>query len=810
MAVGLFFGISRINYLLFHSISESVSFTIAFGIFVVTWHTRKVTANNFYLIIGVGYLFIGVLDFFHLLSFKGMGVFSPDNGNSATQFWIAARTLETLTLLTSTFFIKRAVKMSLVFPFYVTYFLIVFLSIHVFKTFPVCLDENGLTFFKVAMEYILALLLGLCLIRFFIYRSAFHKQVLGLLQLSVASLILTGMSFTLYRDPFGFFNMLGHIFELISFALVYRSLIAIRLEQPYNVLFKELKKSQQELIESRNELENRVHQRTAELEDVNRALKSQIEERLMQEQRLLQSEERFRVALKNSRIAVTHSDRELRYTWIHSDDPDFGGNNWIGKTDLELGDQDLFKVLWEVKSNVMSGKAGINREVMIRKGGQSNHFEITAEPLRDAEGMISGVTTAVLDITERKRTEERLRVRHNTLEAVYAIATTFSASSESLFDQIVLSIARILECSFSSIGRIRGDRIQTVSTYAKGDFFHHGDFPLNCSPCGLVHLRKESVQCCGELKKSFPDNECILGKKGFSSYLGVPVLNNQGDILGVICVLDDQQKKFSSEEVHAVEIFAGYVAKEFEREQIQEELLHSREMQLLGRLTSGVAHEVRNPLNALIAVTEALFQDLENKDDFLVYKEHIRTQVDRLSRLMQDLLEMGRPFDESRRMRVNLSELILSTVQLWNSSAPRNHSVLTDFSPGAETAAVNGDFSKLQQVLINLLDNASQHSPEGSRITVRLDFTSGTVVIGVTDQGCGIDKEVMGRMFEPFFTTRKKGTGLGLCIVKQIVELHGGTIVAQNNLADSGAIMKICLPCEMVEENIQKTAEVAI
>lgn len=774
--------VSSFNFLLFHSLVESASVVIAFGIFIVTWHTRKVTSNHFYLILGIGYLFVGILDFFHLLAYKGMGIFPHFSANEPTQLWIAARFLETLTLLLSTFFIKkRPFRPEYILGAYSLVFVIVFTSITYFRMFPDCYTSDGLTAFKISTEYVLSVLLLLSIYRVYQLRTYFQRSILKILCISLFISALSELSFTLYADPYGLMNVVGHVLKILSFALVYRAIIAIRLEAPYSSLFKEFRKSQKELLDSRRMLESRVQQRTVQLEATNEELVKQVRERVEQGRALRESEERFRVALKNSRIVMAHCDKNLRYTWIHSDYPDFGNDSFIGKNDLELGDQDIYKDLWEIKAEVMKKGAGIVREVCLRGNRTYTHFEVTAEPLVDTEGKIEGVTIALLDITERKKVDERLRIRHNTLEAVYAIATTFSSSGNTLYDQIVLSIASVLKTQFVAVGRICGDRVESVSLYYDGEFQHGNSYKLECSPCQEVYKTRDTVQFKGDLEKIDSGFTCFL-QSGSKSYLGVPVMNSEGEVLGFICVLDKEEKTFTSEEVHAVEIFAAYVAQEFDRDRIQKESLHSREMQLLGHLTSGVAHEVRNPLNALMAVTEALFQDLGENDDFLIYKEHISSQVERLSRLMQDLLEMGKPFDESRRTLINCSDLIKATANLWSTSAQRKHYLRTVFGEKVEQAGISGDYTKLQQVLINLLDNASQHSPAESEIVINVEICSHQrLSIRISDQGSGVDENELKRIFEPFYTTRKKGTGLGLSIVKQIIEFHGGEIEIHNN-----------------------------
>lgn len=232
----------------------------------------------------------------------------------------------------------------------------------------------------------------------------------------------------------------------------------------------------------------------------------------------------------------------------------------------------------------------------------------------------------------------------------------------------------------------------------------------------------------------------------------------------------------------------------YEQLEMKRQLSQTQEIRLLGLLTSGVAHEVRNPLNAISVVLEALFQEIGDNPEYLPYKEHVLVHVDRLKRLMQDLLELGKPIEKSKIVSRSIVEIIKESVSLWKSSGLHEKAeVVLELDP-EENLFVMGDPLKLQQVFVNLLENASQHSPEGSEITIVLGKRGKIISIGIIDRGIGIKKEIMGRIFEPFFTTRKKGTGLGLSIVKHIIEVHEGTITLRNNEPPPGCTVEVLLP----------------
>jgi two-component system, cell cycle sensor histidine kinase and response regulator CckA len=233
-----------------------------------------------------------------------------------------------------------------------------------------------------------------------------------------------------------------------------------------------------------------------------------------------------------------------------------------------------------------------------------------------------------------------------------------------------------------------------------------------------------------------------------------------------------------------------------ERKHFETQLQHSQEMKVLGQLAAGVAHEVRNPLNAILAITEALFQDIGDNKEYQPYLEHIRTQVNRLSDLMKDLLAFGKPIQPSGLKSESLSAICTSTLNLWKQTAlSKRHEVRFLSQIESEDVAVLADNPKLQQVFLNLLENAAHQSPEGSEIMLALlKPEGGTVQIQISDQGMGIPSDKLEMVFEPFFTTRRGGVGLGLSLVKRFVESMGGIVRIWNNDNAPGCTAEVALP----------------
>ena len=275
------------SYLLFHSLAEIFSIVVACGIFMIAWNSRQFLENNYLLFIGIAYLFVGGLDLLHTLAYKGMGVFQGDSANLATQLWLAARYMESLSLLVAPLVLDRKLKSRFVGIGYSLVFFILVASIFYWRIFPDCFVEGvGLTPFKKLSEYIICFILAISVVLVVRKKKEFDKVVLHLLVASILLTIAAELAFTHYISVYGISNLFGHFLKILSFYLIYKAIIQTGLTKPYDLLFRNLKQSEEALRgkeaalrESHLELERRVEERTADLMTANEQLKQEIEER---------------------------------------------------------------------------------------------------------------------------------------------------------------------------------------------------------------------------------------------------------------------------------------------------------------------------------------------------------------------------------------------------------------------------------------------------------------------------------------------------------------------------------------------------
>ncbi len=234
-----------------------------------------------------------------------------------------------------------------------------------------------------------------------------------------------------------------------------------------------------------------------------------------------------------------------------------------------------------------------------------------------------------------------------------------------------------------------------------------------------------------------------------------------------------------------------------ELEERHEQLVQSRKIAAIGTLTSGIAHELNNPLNNIVLTAEALrddFRELEETEIFSMIQD-ILAQSERASEIVRDLLDFSR--SERKEMEeLSVEVLVNETLRLVkNQTTLSGIEVQVLIHPGLPM--IFGEHSSLQQVFLNLFINAIQAMPDGGVLKVTAFVSDGgqNVTVEVADTGVGIAPEHIPRIFDPFFTTKEvgRGTGLGLSVSYGIVEKHGGRIEVRSEVG-RGTTFTVILP----------------
>ncbi len=304
-------------------------------------------------------------------------------------------------------------------------------------------------------------------------------------------------------------------------------------------------------------------------------------------------------------------------------------------------------------------------------------------------------------------------------------------------------------------------------------------------PIGVPHSRTPLREI------EFPEAKSVQSKDPIAFWCVPVVVDEQA--IGTLTI-DKASEEFSIEDdIRVLTIIAAIVAQRVKIQQMIDSLVQSERLATLGKLATTVAHEVRNPLGGIRGAAQLLQLEGESNSEIQEYIQVIIKEVDRLNRVVEQLLVSGNPRTAGVKPS-DIGDLIDNSLSICQSEFDRdNICVEKCFADDCPPVSMNGD--GMTQVLLNLFRNAIESMEDGGVLTVRTVYNAAnqTVQIYIKDTGRGIPHDVASRLFDPFYTTKQKGTGLGLAISQQIVEEHGGDIEVDVTKAQ-GAMFIITLP----------------
>jgi PAS domain S-box-containing protein len=406
------------------------------------------------------------------------------------------------------------------------------------------------------------------------------------------------------------------------------------------------------------------------------------------------------------------------------------------------------------------------REItLLRKDGSSITCLNTAAAVRDAAGSVVRYQGALMDVTERREMERQL---HKEQEFARRLIDSFPDLI------LVLDTARHFKYVSPRCTEILGYDGQEALFLELGGRTHPEDLPSLLSVYGDIIAGRQA----------FPSIELrVRHEKGdwrrFRFNLS-PLCDAAGRIEGVV--------------------MSGRDITELKR--LEEQLIQAEKLAAMGQMLAGVAHELNNPLTALLRERQGTDETARRQLDLT------HRQARRAARIVQNLLEFSRPASPQKQP-VDLNSIIDRTLQLHEHSL-RSNGVSVDFQPQRDLPGVLGDANQLIQVFLNLVTNAEQAIREvrtSGRIQVRISRNLNRLRVTVQDDGAGIKPDIANRIFDPFYTTKRPGggTGLGLSICAAIIREHGGTIEAES-LPAGGAAFTVYCPAAEDQKSISRPA----
>ena len=462
-----------------------------------------------------------------------------------------------------------------------------------------------------------------------------------------------------------------------------------------------------------------------------------------------------------------------------------------------------------------------NFEILLRcKDGRKIHVIESSFATRAPSGKIERYQGVVLDVTEMKRAEDEIRRRNRELYVLNNIAVTFNQSFD--LDEILqLIMLQMVELFATDTAAVYLFEEETNTLTKKSSYGHRSSWAAESE---RVALPAEFIATVKANHAEIIDQEHLprlpevlhraVALEDLRSWLWV-VLWRKEKILGVLATSSRVPREFTRSEQGVMIAVGRQLATTIEKVQLynetrqayedlrrtQEQLLQSEKMSAVGQLISGVAHELNNPLTAILGYTQLLESEtLEPRVEEFI--EKLRKQAQRTQRIVQNLLSFARQH-KPKRVHVDLRSVLEDTIALRDYDLKVNNiAVERDFEP--VLPSVVADPHQLEQVYLNIINNAADAMMDGGRggrLRVSIFTENGSVVTAFHDSGPGIYDTK--HVFDPFYTTKGvgKGTGLGLSICYGIVKEHGGEISAQNH-SSGGALLQVRLPVAVGEKPV--------
>jgi two-component system, NtrC family, sensor kinase len=338
-----------------------------------------------------------------------------------------------------------------------------------------------------------------------------------------------------------------------------------------------------------------------------------------------------------------------------------------------------------------------------------------------------------------------------------------------LIQEDVLVIAydyKIVDINESLLNRLGLQRKNVIGRYCY-EITHHQDLPCSGEhhPCPLIQTM--STEKPSQTTHTHLDRD---GREIYYSISTYPLLEN-GDVIGAIEISRDITKDIN----------------------VQKAMMQQEKLASVGRLSAGVAHEINNPLTTILTTAMLILEDLDPQDPNYQELETITKETLRCRKIVTSLLDFARQSTPARKS-CNINNVVNESVVLTNKQAAFKDLALI-YKPGADIPPVQLDKGQIQQSVINLIINAVEATDAGGTISIATTYRPEleTIEIAVSDTGEGISETDLVRIFDPFYTTKDSGNGLGLAITHGIIEQHDGVIDVESQ-AGRGTTFTIKLP----------------
>jgi len=415
------------------------------------------------------------------------------------------------------------------------------------------------------------------------------------------------------------------------------------------------------------------------------------------------------------------------------------------------------------------------------------------------------------DITHRKQTARRLATEHQV-----TLALAESESPELAWGKTLEIMGAGLEWDAGTFWLIdkKSQMLQCLESWhdPSKDFTDFGKRPSLARGIGLPGRvwQSEEPLWIPDIVKEASTLQLSLPGDNVHAVFALPI-KLRNEVLGVIEFFSTAVRELDDDVLKTAQAIGGQIGQFAERmraeaalrqseehlrnqaQELEQQLLASGRLVAVGELTASMAHEFNNPLGIILGFAQSLLDTLTPSDPNYQHVQIIAEEAKRCEKLVQELLEFGRP-KSSDFILTDVEQIIQRTMSLVQPHAAKNK-VETAIDVESGLPQIYADPQQLQQILLNLGLNALDAMPKGGKLVMgALSPSTGNIIVTVTDTGMGIDNDVLPRIFQPFFTSKKRrGLGLGLPICDRIAKSHGGTIRVESKPGE-GTTFKVRLP----------------
>ncbi len=465
----------------------------------------------------------------------------------------------------------------------------------------------------------------------------------------------------------------------------------------------------------------------------------------------------------------------------------------------ELGPGDVFGELASIDGKVRSArvKAATDCAVLMLKGDEferilKTDLKVSFNLLRALGARLRRANDNVVTKLEEQRLniESRMRRQHKLIEASKSINTTIDLDK-------LLNL--ILEAATSSIDADRGTvylvdavKKELWSKVLQGQNMAEIRLPVGKGIAGVVGETGKTINIPDvyEDERFNPDFDKKTGYRT-KSMLCMPMKDKDAKIIGVFQLINKKDGVFTEDDEEFIDAFSTHASIAVENARLAQEMVSNERLSAVGRMASGIIHDIKNPMGTLRVYAQVMKRKSGNEEAAKLADEMIH-QVDRFVNMTQEILDFTKGVSSLNIQEVEFGEVMESVLNFITSDLEKNSVTLvkkTEFS-----GKVKMDQDKVVRVFYNIASNARDAMPNGGSLTVSTAAEKGMVKIEFTDSGTGMPEEVKKRIFEPFVTHGKKhGTGLGMAIVKKVIDDHKGKIEIDSE-EGKGTTIRMFLP----------------